>query len=58
MKDPRSSAAQSPFEIPAPTQTEIEIVRHFARLAAECDYKEMLATGKIPHLPPDQGDSE
>jgi hypothetical protein len=58
MKDTRSSAAQSPFAIPAPTQTEIEIVRHFARLAAERDYKEMLATGRIPHLPPASGTLE
>jgi hypothetical protein len=58
MKEPRSSAAQSPCSIPAPTQTEIEIVRHFARLAAERDYKEFVATGKIPHVARAQGDLE
>jgi hypothetical protein len=57
MKEPRFSAAQSPLTL-APTQTEIEMVRHFARLAAERDYKEFVATGKIPHVPPAPGDLE
>jgi hypothetical protein len=57
MKDTRFSAAQSPSTL-APTQTEIEIVRYFARLAAERDYKEYVATGKIPHVTPAPGDLE
>ena len=43
------SAAQSLLPSPSPLAAEIELVRHFARLAAECDYKELVATGKIPH---------
>jgi hypothetical protein len=57
MKDTRFSAAQSPSTL-APTQTEIEIIRYFARLAAERDYKEYVATGKIPHVTPAPGDLE
>jgi len=45
---PKGETHPALTQLSKPTPCEVALVRHLARMAAEKDYKEFLATGKLP----------